>query len=74
MFSSKAILSFLAALSAFVSATAYYATNENAGSAQEFQQTRVHGAPGPEMGVAGIPAALAAAYGLYLVARRRKQQ
>ena len=77
----KAILSALAALAAIISvATAYYANNGNGGifnqapaSAQQYQQTRVHGASGPEMGVAGIPA-LAAAYGLYLVARRRRKQ
>jgi hypothetical protein len=77
----KAIMSALAALAALISAaTAYYANNGNGGilgqapaAAQEFQQTRVHGAPGPEMGIGVLPA-LAAGYGLYLVARRRRKQ
>jgi hypothetical protein len=69
----KVVLS-LAALATLISgATAYY--NGTGGfPPQEFEKTTVHGAPGPEMGVTGVPAALAVAYGLYLVARRRKQK
>jgi hypothetical protein len=78
----KAILSALAALAALISAaTAFYASNNNgsAGSTPPGESSsppsRVHGAPGPEIGVAGgIPAAIAVAYGLYLVSRRRKRQ
>ena len=78
----KAILSALAALAALISAaTAYYANNNNGSpvasappGASSSPPSRVHGAPGPEMGVGGIPAALAVAYGLYLVGRRRRKQ
>jgi hypothetical protein len=77
----KAILSALAALAALISAaTAFYANNSGNGAAPPIQTSssqgspgRVHGAPGPEMGVAGLPVVVAA-YGLYLVARRRKQK
>jgi hypothetical protein len=36
----------------------------------EFQVIRVHGAPGPLMGAAGLP--LLVAYGIYRMVRRRK--